>query len=89
MKVNLGSGMLTFMTVIADEGRRVLLPAVRPGDHFDVQPAGEGKFLLTLMGSTPLETGKVTIEQRGGFSVGVLEHPINEQALAEALNDFP
>ena len=40
------------MTVIADENMRVPLPAARPGDQFDLQIAGEGKFLLTRLTST-------------------------------------
>jgi hypothetical protein len=37
------------MTVVADEKLRVPLPAARPGDRFDLQIAGDGKFLLTRL----------------------------------------
>jgi hypothetical protein len=40
------------MTVVADENLRVPVPAARPGDRFDLQTAGEGKFLLTRLDST-------------------------------------
>jgi hypothetical protein len=37
------------MTVVADEKMRVALPTIQPGDSFDLQIAGDGKFLLTRM----------------------------------------
>jgi hypothetical protein len=37
------------MTVVADEQMRVALPAVQPGDSFDLQIAGDGKFMLTRL----------------------------------------
>ncbi len=77
------------MTVTADEKRRVTLPSARPGDKFDVQLAGEGKVVLTKLEPTQSETAQVRIEKRGRFSVGVLDRPINEEALKQALAVFP
>jgi hypothetical protein len=38
------------MIVTADDRRRVTLPkSVKPGDVFDVEPDGEGRFKLTTM----------------------------------------
>ena len=36
-------------TLIADAKRRVVLPAARPGDVFDVQGQGEGRLLLVRL----------------------------------------
>lgn len=77
------------MTVIADRKKCVLLPTAQPGDRFDLQFAGEGKFVLTRLESGPPRPAQVRVEQRGGFSVGVLDRSMDEQALAEALNEFP
>ena len=33
----------------ADSKRRVVLPAARPGDIFDIQSQGEGRFLLVRL----------------------------------------
>lgn len=77
------------MTVVADVRKCVLLPTAQPGDRFDLQIAGEGKFVLTRLGSDPVGPAKVRVEKRGDFSVGVLDRPIDDQALAEALNEFP
>ncbi len=77
------------MTVIADSNKCVVLPAAQPGDRFDVRIVGEGKFVLTLLDSDLAAPATVKVEKRNGFSVGVLDHPIDDQALAEALREFP
>ena len=77
------------MTVVADSKKCVLLPTVQPGERFELQMAGAGKFVLTRLESAPIRPVNVTVEQRGGFSVGILDRPIDEQALAEALKEFP
>jgi len=78
------------MTVVADSKKRVTLRLAKPGERFDVQVAGDGKFLLTRL--EPIQDtppAKVKIVKRGKYSVGVLDRPMNAQALQEALNDFP
>ena len=77
------------MTVTADEKKRVILPSARPGDTFDVQLTGEGKVVLTRLERAQPEPAQVTVEKRGRFSVGVLKRPIDEEALKEALAEFP
>jgi len=78
------------MTVIADDRRRVALRLAKPGDRFDVQVSGDGKFVLTKL--EPVQQSfpaKVRIEKRGQYHVGILDRPIDEKALREALADFP
>ncbi len=80
----------TTMTVVADNKKRVTLRLAKPGDRFDVQISPGGKFILTKL--TPVRAAppaKVRIEKRGQYHVGVLNRPINEQALKEALAEFP
>jgi hypothetical protein len=78
------------MTVVADSKKRVTIRLAQPGERFDVQVAGEGKFLLTRLEPIPgAPPPKVKIVKRGRYSVGVLDQPINERALKEALSDFP
>ncbi len=77
------------MTVVADEKNSVTLPTAKPGDRFDLQVISEGKILLTPLSSTSAQSGNVRIEKKDGFTVGVLDHSIDEPALSEALNEFP
>ena len=78
------------MTVVADSKKRVTLRLAKPGDRFDVQIAGAGKFVLTKLQPVPgLPAAKVRIEKRGKYHVGVLDRPIQEAALKEALAEFP
>ena len=39
----------TMATVLADAKRRVVLPAAKPGDVFDVQSQGEDRMLLVRL----------------------------------------
>jgi hypothetical protein len=76
------------MTVIADEKKSVILPTARPGDRFDLQVISEGKIVLVPLAGAS-KPANVTIEKKDGFTVGVLDQPIDEQAIKEALNEFP
>ena len=77
------------MTVIADSKHRVTLRTAKPGDRFDLAIAGDGKFILTKLEPAKPRPARVRIEKRGGHFVGVLDRPIDMQALKEALADFP
>jgi hypothetical protein len=78
------------MTVVADSKKRLTIRLAKPGERYDVQADGDGKFILTRL--EPIQTAppaKVKIVKRGEYSVGILNRPINELALREALRDFP
>jgi hypothetical protein len=78
------------MTVVADNKKRVTLRMAQPGDRFDVQAASDGNYILTKL--VPVQPGgaaKVRIERRGRYHVGVLDRPIDEPALKEAVAEFP
>ena len=78
------------MTVVADNKKRVTLRLAKPGDRFDVQVASDGHYILTKLEPVqPRGTAEVRIEKRGHYHVGALDHPINEEALNDALAEFP
>jgi hypothetical protein len=78
------------MTVVADSKKRVTLRRANPGDRFDVQISADGQYILTKLEPVrDLPVAKVRIEKRGRYHVGVLDRPINEAALQEALDEFP
>jgi hypothetical protein len=78
------------MTVVTDNKKRVTLRLAKPGDRFDVQLVSDGNYILTKL--EPVQhkgPAKVRIEKRGPYHVGVLDQPINEEALKDALAEFP
>jgi hypothetical protein len=78
------------MTVVTDNKKRVTLRLAKPGDRFDVLVVSDGNYILTKLEPVQLKgAAKVRIEKRGQFHVGVLDHPINEEALKEAVAEFP
>ena len=77
------------MTVIADTKRRVVLTKARPGDRFDVKAPSAGTFVLTLVQPNRARRGQVKLVKRHGYTVGVLDRPINAAALRETLAEFP
>ena len=78
------------MTVVADSKKRVTLRRANPGDRFDVQISADGKYILTKLEPVrDLPGAKVRIQRRGPYHIGVLDRPINEEALKKALEEFP
>jgi hypothetical protein len=78
------------MTVVTDHKKRVTLRLAQPGDRFDVQVVSDGNYILTKLEPMQLRgAAKVRIEKRGQYHVGVLDRPINEEALKEAVAEFP
>jgi bifunctional DNA-binding transcriptional regulator/antitoxin component of YhaV-PrlF toxin-antitoxin module len=74
--------------VTVDNKKRVVLPTAKPGDRFEVEVSGEG-FLFRRLKPVERSPTKVRFEKRGRFTVAIADQPINEQALREALADFP
>ncbi len=77
------------MTVITDNKCRVVLPMAKPGELYDVQFSDRGKLMLTKLEPVESRPAKVRIVKRDGFTVGVLNQPINEASILDALSDFP
>ena len=76
------------MTVIADNKKRVVLTQAKPGDRFDVQVSANG-YVLRRLEPVKSKPAKVRFMKRDGYTVAITDQPINEQALREALVDFP
>jgi hypothetical protein len=76
------------MTVIADNKKRVVLAQAKPGDRFDVQVSATG-YLLRKLEPVQSKAAKVRFVKRDGYTVAMGDQPINEEALREALADFP
>jgi hypothetical protein len=82
----------TVHTIIADNKKRVRIPDAEPGQVYAYETTGEGQFKLTLI--KPVETAedrpaKVTFVKEGGFTVMSSDRPIDEDALKQALSEFP
>jgi len=76
------------MTVIADNKKRVVLSQAKPGDRFDVQVSAGG-YLLRKLEPVQSRPARVRFKKRGGYTVAIADQPINEEALRQALADFP
>jgi phage FluMu protein gp41 len=77
------------MTVVTDYKKRVTLRLAKPGDRFDVQMPSDGICILTnLKPIRAPDTTKVRIEKRGKYCVGILNRPISEESLKEAMAEF-
>ena len=77
------------MTAIADSKHRVTLRQAKPGERFDVKILEEGKYVLTRLEPARPRPSRVRFVKRNGYTVGVLDHPIDPEALKQALADFP
>ena len=77
------------MTVVADAKKRVVLSVAEPGDRFNVRVGTDGTVVLARIVRAPSRPARVKVEKRDGFSVGVLDRPIDEEALRQALAEFP
>ena len=77
------------MTATVDRQRRVILRQAMPGDRFDVRIEGPGKYILTKLEPARPKPDRVRIVKRNGYTVGVLDHPIDPEAIKQALANFP
>ncbi len=75
-------------TVVADEQQRIRVPECHPGDAFEVRLEGEWRIILTRVGPYAAPAA-VKIAKKNGFSVGSVDHPVSEEVIRRALNDFP
>ena len=77
------------MTAIGDSKHRVTLRQARPGDRFDVEILAQGKYVLTRLEPTKPQPSRVRFEKRNGYPVGISDQPVSEQAIRDALDEFP
>lgn len=76
-------------TLTVDAGDRIRIRDANPGETFACIDNGDGSVTLRKVEPVQPPLAKVRIEKRGGYSVGVLDRPISEAALKEALDEFP
>ena len=75
------------MIVTVDEKRCVPLPQpAKPGDAFNITPAGPTSFILTLL-DRPAST--VRLQRKDGYLVAVTDGIITEAMTRQALDEFP
>jgi phage FluMu protein gp41 len=79
------------MTATADAKRRVYLRAVKPGDRFDVQVAGEGTLVLRRLEPVPEEPqhAKARLVRRNGYTVIHTDKKVSLETIRELLSEFP
>ena len=81
------AGYKPVMIVTVDEQRRVTLPnAAQPGDVFELEEAGQTRFLLTRV-EQPARAAR--LERKNGYLVAVTDHFITQAATRRALDEFP
>lgn len=76
------------MTVVTDNEKRVVLPQAQPGERFEVQ-ACAGGFVLRKLESFSAALANVRFVKRDGFAVAIADQPMDDEALREALANFP
>ena len=75
------------MIVTADEQRRVALPEpAQPGDVFDLEKEGQGRFVLTRL-DKPKQG--VRLERKDGYLVAVTDYMITQEETRRAIDEFP
>jgi hypothetical protein len=77
------------MTAIADSKHRVTLRQARSGDRFGVEILAEGKYVLTRLEPAKPQPSRVRFEMRNEYTVGISDQPVSEQAIRDALDEFP
>ncbi len=76
-------------TLTVDAHKRIRLGQARPGDCYSVEASPDGgRFVLVRVTPEAPRRAKVRFEKRGRFTVGIVDRPIDEQALQQALEEF-
>ena len=73
----------------ADNRKRLVVPPASPGQVYGVEANADGTITLIPLKAERRTPRFVRSERRGGYTVGVLDAPIDPVALKEALADFP
>lgn len=77
------------ITTKTDERKRAVIPVATPGQSYEVRPNADGSITLTPLRPVRLTPKLLRLEKRGEYTVGILDAPIDPDALKEALEDFP
>jgi hypothetical protein len=73
-------------TLTVDDHQRVRLPDVKPRQVFAHEKGPGGQIILT-----PIEphSTKVRLMKKNGYTVAVTDHPITQEQVRQALDEFP
>jgi len=78
------------MTVVTDNKHRVTLRQAKPGERFDVAIPQEGQYVLTRLEPVKPRRNKAKLVRcKEGYLVAVSEHPVTQQMVRVALDEFP
>ena len=66
----------------------MILRRIRENNRFDIQASPNG-YVLRKLEPVQSKPAKVRFLKREGYTVAVADQPINEEALREALAEFP
>ena len=75
------------MTVTADDRKRVVLPAAKPGDRFDLAAPEEGTFVLRRLEPIKARPPKLVkpILRRGVWVMPIKEGELDQEALVRQI----
>ena len=84
-------GIFPRMTTTADSRKRVILPAAKPGDRFDVQISPDGAFILRRLEPVKkaVRPAKFKLVKKDGFTVIDTDRAPSLETIKELLADFP
>ena len=75
-----------------DDAHRIQLAVLAPGDLYEPEIVSPDEITLrrvTQLSAPASRPARVRFEKRGGFTVGVSDHPVSLAAIKEALAEFP
>ncbi len=75
------------MTVTTDDRKRVVLPAAKPGDRFDLTAPEEGAFVLRRLGPIKASQPKLVkpILRHGVWVMPIKEGELDQEALVRQI----
>lgn len=76
-------------TLTVDDDNRIRLPDVKPRQVFTHEKEAGGRIILTPVEPSEPKSAKVRFVKKDGFTVGITDQPVSEEAIKEALADFP
>jgi hypothetical protein len=74
------------MTVTCDSKRRVILPAGKAGDRFDVEFSSDGRIIFTRLETVKR---KVTYVRKDGLLLAVTDAPVSWEETRQAMDELP
>jgi hypothetical protein len=74
------------MTVTCDSKRRVILPAGKAGDRFDVEFSSDGRIVFTKLETVKR---KVSYVRKNGLLLAVTDVPISWEETRKAMDELP